>query len=60
MVPDSAPGAGDSNGFNRNGSFNPREIAGSLWNVKDYNVQVGSNNNGYLSQDGNISSSRSK
>ena len=57
VVPESTPGAGDSNGLNRNRSFNPREIAGSLWNVKDYNVQVGSNNNGYLSQDGNISSS---
>ena len=58
VVPESTPGAGDSNGLNRNRSFNPREIAGSLWNVKDYNVQVGSNNNGYLSQDGNISSSQ--
>jgi len=57
VVPDSVPGAGDSNGFNRNGSFNPRTFAGSLWNIKDYNVQIGSNNNGYLSQDGNISSS---
>ena len=57
VVPDSVPGAGDSNGFNRNISFNPRTFAGSLWNIKDYNVQIGSNNNGYLSQDGNISSS---
>jgi hypothetical protein len=57
---DTVPGAGDgfgTTGLNYNVSFNPRSFAGSAWNVKDYNVEVINNNNGYLSQDGNISSS---
>ena len=57
---DSVPGAGDgfdTTGLNYNVSFNPRSFSGSSWNVKRYNVQVTNNNNGYLSQDGNIKDS---
>ena len=39
-VPESALGADDANGLDRNVGFSPRAIPGSLWNVQSYTLQI--------------------
>ena len=40
LVPETVAGAGDSNGLSRNVGYSPRAVAGSLWNVQSYTLQI--------------------
>ena len=40
LVPESVAGADDANGLSRNVGYSPRAVAGSLWNVQSYTLQI--------------------
>ena len=40
LVPETVAGAADENGLSRNVGYSPRAVAGSLWNVQSYTLQI--------------------
>ena len=52
-VPESVAGADDANGLSRNVGYSPRAVAGSLWNVQSYTLQI-QGGPGNWPKDGNI------